>query len=112
MKEQSRTNQDLLLEISLLQRRIKQLELSEKEHLRALEALQRSETKFRTLYDSTSDAVLLMDQNSFFDCNDATLKTFGCSTREELCGIHPADLSPFVQPCGTADRQTDSGIYR
>ncbi len=104
MKEQSRTNQDLLLEISLLQRRIKELELSEKEHLRALEALQRSETKFRTLYDSTSDAVLLMDQNSFFDCNDAALKTFGCSTREELCGMHPADLSPFVQPCRTESR--------
>jgi signal transduction histidine kinase/DNA-binding response OmpR family regulator/HPt (histidine-containing phosphotransfer) domain-containing protein len=26
---------------------------------------------------------------------------FGCSTRDELCLSHPADLSPPTQPCGT-----------
>jgi len=104
MKHKSRTSQDLLEEISQLKQRIKELELSEKEHLHALEVLQRSETKFRTLYDLTSDAVLLMDEKSVFDCNNAALKMFGRATREELCGIHPGDLSPFVQPCGTESR--------
>ncbi len=104
LKDQPRTNQDLLEEISLLKQRIKELELSEAEHLRAMEALQRSEMKFRTLYDLTSDAVMLLDEKSFFDCNNATLKMFGCATREEFCGMHPADLSPLVQPCGTESR--------
>ena len=68
------------------------------------EALRRSETKFHTLYDSTRDAVMLLDTKSFFDCNPATLAMFGCATREEFCSKHPADVSPPVQPDGTDSR--------
>jgi diguanylate cyclase (GGDEF)-like protein/PAS domain S-box-containing protein len=68
---------------------------------RAEEALHRSEMKFRTLYDSTSDAVMLLDEKGFFDCNKATLAIFGCATLEEFCLKHPYDLSPPKQPCGT-----------
>jgi two-component system, sensor histidine kinase and response regulator len=67
----------------------------------AEEALVRSETKFRTLYNTTSDAVMLVDENGFFDCNEATLSIFGCRTREEFCSKGPADVSPIEQPCGT-----------
>ena len=66
------------------------------------EVLRRSETRLRTLYDSTSDAVMLLDEKGFFDCNKATLAMFGCATREEFCSKHPADLSPSEQPCGTS----------
>ncbi len=65
------------------------------------EKLQRSETKFRTLFDSSSDAVMLLNEKGFFDCNDSTLKIFGCKTKEEFCFKHPSDLSPPTQPCGT-----------
>jgi PAS domain S-box-containing protein len=64
-------------------------------------ALARSEMKFRTLYDSTTDAVMLLDEKGFFDCNPATLVTFGFADIEEFCSKHPADLSPPQQPCGT-----------
>lgn len=67
----------------------------------AEEALHRSEKKFRTLYDSTSDAVMFIGEKNFLDCNKATLVIFGCETREEFCRKHPADLSPSRQPCGT-----------
>lgn len=65
------------------------------------EALRHSETKLRTLYESTSDAVMLLDEKGFFDCNKATLKMFGCANMDEFCVKHPADLSPPRQPCGT-----------
>jgi PAS domain S-box-containing protein len=68
---------------------------------RAEAALRRSETKFRTLYDSSSDAVMLLDTKGFFDCNPATLTIFGCASREDFCAQHPADFSPLVQPDGT-----------
>ena len=71
------------------------------ERKQAEEALRRSETKFRTLYDSTSDAVMLLDEKGFFDCNQAALAMFGCATREEFCSKHPADVSPPMQPDGT-----------
>lgn len=67
----------------------------------AEDSLRRSETKFRTLYDSTSDAVMLLDEKGYFDCNQATLAIFGCGTREEFCSRHWGDLSPSKQPCGT-----------
>ncbi|MDH4263289.1 MAG: EAL domain-containing protein [Spirochaetia bacterium] len=65
------------------------------------EALRRSETKFRALYNSTSDAVMLLTEKGFFDCNEATLQMFGCNTVEEFCTKHPADLSPPTQPDGS-----------
>ena len=74
------------------------------EHKQAEEALSRSETKFRTLYNSTRDAVMLLDERGFFDCNQATLAVFGCATREQFCMRHPADLSPPAQPDGTDSR--------
>jgi PAS domain S-box-containing protein len=64
-------------------------------------ALLRSEVKFRTLFNSTSDAVLLMSDQSFFDCNDTALKVFGCQSQYELTKMHPGELSPPLQPCGT-----------
>jgi PAS domain S-box-containing protein len=64
------------------------------------EAIRQSEIKFRTLYDSTSDAVQMLDEKGFFDCNKATLTLFGCATKEEFCAHHPAHLSPPKQPNG------------
>ena len=65
------------------------------------EVLHQSEMKFRTLYDSNRDALMLLDEKGFFDCNKAALDLFGCATRKEFCSKHPADLSPAEQPCGT-----------
>ena len=62
--------------------------------------LRRSEMKFRALYDSTSDAVMLLDERGFLDCNKATMILFGCATQEEFCSYHPADVSPPHQPGG------------
>ncbi len=64
-------------------------------------ALKESETKLRTLFESTSDAVMLLDEKGFFDCNLATLAMFGCESKEIFCTKHPADLSPPEQPNGT-----------
>ncbi|MGO9585031.1 MAG: PAS domain S-box protein [Limisphaerales bacterium] len=81
------------------------------------EALRRSEVKFHTLYDSTRDAVMLLDTKGFFDCNQATLAMFGCATREEFCSKHPADVSPPMQPDGTdsrtlADQRTATALKK
>jgi len=71
------------------------------ERVRADEQLRRSETKLRTLYDSTSDAVMLLNEKGLFDCNKATMAIFGCTDQKYFCSLHFADLSPAKQPCGT-----------
>lgn len=65
------------------------------------EDLRQSEIKLHSLYDSTSDAIMLLDEKGFFDCNKAALAMFGCATKVEFCTKHPGDLSPPEQPCGT-----------
>ena len=70
------------------------------EKMQLIASLQASEKKFRTLYESTTDAVMLLDEEGFLDCNPATLKLFGCSTESEFCGKHPSQFSPLMQPDG------------
>jgi len=62
--------------------------------------LRESEHKFRTIFDSADDAMMLLDENGFFDCNQSTLKIFGCDTRDEFCRMHPANFSPPTQTDG------------
>ncbi|MFW5451081.1 MAG: EAL domain-containing protein [Methylophagaceae bacterium] len=68
----------------------------------AKEDLKNSETKFRTLFDSTNDAVMISDNDCFLDGNEATLTLFGCRTVEEFRTKTVADVSPVEQPCGTS----------
>ncbi len=64
-------------------------------------ALQESEERFRCLYRNSDDAIMFLDENSFFDCNEAALRIFQIESYKEFCRKHPADISPPTQPDGT-----------
>ena len=64
------------------------------------EELRGAETKYRTLYESSSDAIMMLDEKRYFDCNHAALSVFGCSSREEFCSMPPGHFSPPRQPDG------------
>ncbi len=64
-------------------------------------ALRESEAKFRSVYEMSNDAVMLLDEERFFDCNEAALRVFHLESKEELCHKHPADFSPPTQPDGS-----------
>jgi len=70
------------------------------ERKRAEEALKNMAMKFRTIYESTSDAIMLIDEQGVFDCNAATLRIFACPARDDLVGKQPSQLSPPTQPGG------------
>ena len=64
-------------------------------------ALQGSEMKFRTLFDSSRDAiVVLTPEDGFLDGNPAAIRLFGCENKDEFTSCSPADLSPERQPDG------------
>ncbi|MDD5754217.1 MAG: PAS domain S-box protein, partial [Methylococcales bacterium] len=91
----------LVLPIALLALLFFEFRDSEFNRQKAENTLQSSEIKFRTIYDSNCDAVMMLDEKGFFDCNEAALRLFGCQTREQFCSCHPADFSPQEQSCGT-----------
>ncbi len=64
-------------------------------------ALRESEERFRAIFQGSSDALMLLTEKGFFDCNPATLEMFGFANVGEFSKIHPADISPATQPDGT-----------
>src|SRR6266496_1360249 len=66
----------------------------------AEEAIRNNEEKLRAIYEGTNDAVMLLNEKGFFDCNQHTLKMFGFKTKEEFTAVHPSDVSPQFQRDG------------
>lgn len=64
-------------------------------------ALRRSENKFRSLFEATSEAILILDGDRFVDCNTSAIRMFGARSKEQICQLAPESLSPASQPCGT-----------
>lgn len=63
-------------------------------------ALIESENKYRTLFEQSADAILIIEGDKFVDFNQATLKMLGYKSKEELLNTHPSELSPEMQPDG------------
>ena len=72
------------------------------ERKRAEEALHESENRFRSMFERTADALLLLDPRSgqFIDCNQATMDMLRCTDKKEILLLHPSQISPLHQPDG------------
>ena len=67
---------------------------------RAELALEEEREKYRSLFEDTSDAMMLLDREGFFDCNQRTLELFGIESVDAFEDHAPWDLSPATQPNG------------
>jgi len=72
---------------------------------RTQEALAQSELRFRTLFEASSEAVVLMTAERFIDCNPAALRLFGLPSKADFLGFKPGTLAPEKQPCGTNSQE-------
>lgn len=80
-----------------------------------------SETRYRTLFEKSADAIFIIEDGEFVDCNQATLDLLGYASKDDLIGIHPSALSPEKQPDGRSSYEKlneimqlafDRGSYR
>jgi PAS domain S-box-containing protein len=55
---------------------------------------------FQTIYEQSSDAILLMKGHKFKDCNAALVKMFGFNSKEEFLNTHVSKLMPKYQENG------------
>lgn len=62
-------------------------------------SLLQSELRFRTLFNVAQDAIFMMENNHFIECNQATLDIFGCN-EDQIVGQTPVRFSPTHQPDG------------
>ena len=56
--------------------------------------------KLNAIYEGSNDAVMLLTDQGFFDCNQRTLDMFGIAQRSDFTSLHPSNLSPPMQPDG------------
>jgi len=66
----------------------------------AIAAQKQSEKKFMELFYSSDDAMLLIDEEKFVDCNAAAAKMLGYEGKQSLLMVHPSKLSPPFQKDG------------
>jgi PAS domain S-box-containing protein len=72
------------------------------ERKKAEEALRESEKKYKTLYDSSRDAIMIIaPKKGYLSGNPAAVRMFGCKDEAEFITKGPVDLSPKYQPDGT-----------
>lgn len=57
-------------------------------------------SQYQILFQSSPDAIMLLDERRFYDCNPATLRIYGCPSRSDFIGRHPSQFSPPLQPNG------------
>ncbi len=67
--------------------------------------LKQAETFYRALFDYANDAIFLIDNDIFIDCNSKTLEIYGCS-RGQIIGKSPhAPFSPELQSDGRNSKE-------
>src|SRR5678809_145072 len=66
-----------------------------------------TESMFRLLFERSADAIWLFDpkEQVFVDCNRAAVDLMRSGTRDRLLQMHPADLSPPLQPDGRSSAE-------
>ena len=63
-------------------------------------ALKENEEKFRSICESSNDAIILMSKTGFLDCNARTLQLFDFQSKDDLTNKNLGHISPLLQPDG------------
>lgn len=66
----------------------------------AEERLRQSEQRFRAIFESSRDALMILDQQVIIDCNEACLDLFGFDSKADFLKLTPGEVSPEFQPDG------------
>lgn len=93
MKDGYLTREELVRELEDLRRRMAELETADVRRSKAEEALDQSEQRYRTLADTSPDAIVVVDLSSrIIMVNHRTMVLHGATSREDLIGKNAFDL--------------------
>ena len=60
---------------------------------------------YRELFEHSADAILIIEGETFVDCNQATVELLRYDDRQALLSTHPSEISPPTQPDGRDSRE-------
>lgn len=67
----------------------------------AEQAFPESESRFRSFFEQSGEAFLVLDGGRFIDCNAAAVRMLECDGKQGIVPRELAELSPKLQPDGT-----------
>lgn len=73
----------------------------------ALAALSESELKYKTLFENSNDAILILKDKKVIDCNHKTTEVLGWY-KDEIIGKSLKDFSPELQPDGSVSTDIET----
>ncbi len=107
MASRNATIEQLKEEINRLKGRISELEQDKslpsfnfQKSNRTDQELQESEKKYKDLFEKSKDAILILQNGKFVDCNKATINMLRFKNKNEFLNTHPSVLSPEKQQDG------------
>jgi PAS domain S-box-containing protein len=74
------------------------------ERMQAQDALRESGIRYQMLFESAHDAIFMMSEERFIECNPPALLMFDCR-KEDIIGQTPIRFSPPLQPDGSSSRE-------
>lgn len=74
--------------------------------------IEKQQLKFKTLFETNSDGIVLMNESHFVDCNPAALRMFQIDSAHQFTLLSPADLGPPRQADGTQTPDYAIGFIR
>lgn len=101
MRDDDKTREQLLDELTALRRQVDDLVSSKEKLKQSQDALQESESRYRRLFDHAGDAIFLSERFNVLDCNKRAQLMFRCS-KEQLKQVMSFSnvFSPRIQPDG------------
>ncbi|MBZ0091038.1 MAG: response regulator, partial [Sulfuricellaceae bacterium] len=75
--------------------------------------IEKEQVKYKTLFDTNSDGIVLLEKDHFLDCNAAALRMFGMDKSEAFISLQAKDLGAPLQANGeTAEAVAQAQIRK
>lgn len=91
--------------VYVVARDITEAELSQKYMDDMNAKIKEQEYKYRQLFEKSGDAILIIKNGIFIDCNQAAIELFRAENKSYFIGESPLKISPKIQPNGTESKQ-------
>jgi diguanylate cyclase (GGDEF)-like protein/PAS domain S-box-containing protein len=93
MNEHDMTEEQLARELEKMRKRVSELEVLEREHVRVQDDLRRSKDSFRSLVDSTDDSIYVVDRDcNYLFMNKKHLSRLGFTSEDQVTGKNYRDF--------------------